>query len=135
MKESPTAYARAYLGLTHGQPAKELAEISGKFWLAVFRRKRFGWRQQIVAEVSRLWQETNGETAVRVAVAHELTHAQQVNLERELRAALKSEVTLEVELKPHLLAGVVVTVGDKRYDASLKGRLDNLYRTLAGSER
>lgn len=135
MKESPTAYARAYLGLTHGKKAAELADVSSRFWQAVFRRKRFGWRKQIVTEVARLWQETHGETAVRVAVAHELTHAQHAKLVKELGEALKSDVTLEVEVKPHLLAGAIVTVGDKRYDASLKGRLDNLYRTLSGSER
>lgn len=135
MKESPTAYARAFVGLTKGKRASEIADIAARFWQAVYKRRRFTWRKQIIAEVSRLWQEAHGETAVRIATARELTPAEQRSLERELKTALKTDVTLELELKPHLLAGAVVTVGDSRYDASLKGRLDSLYRALSGSTR
>lgn len=132
MKVSPTSYARAFIGLAKGSPAKGLPELAARLWRVVYRHRHFGWRKQIVAEVERLWLQEHGTTLVNVAVAHELTEAQQTKLTRELTEALGAKVELAVEHKPHLLAGSVVTVGDNRYDASLKGRLDSLYRTLAG---
>lgn len=135
MKLSPTLYAQAFVELARGTPARELPELAARLWRTVFRHRRFGWRQPIVAEVTRLWQQAHGVQPVRVAAAHELSEPAQGKLARELGAALNAKVELEVEYKPHLLAGAVVTVGDTRYDASLKGRLDRLYRALAGSER
>lgn len=132
MKISPTFYAKAFVNLAGSTPTKELPDVAARFWRLVFRRKHFGWRAQILTEVARLASEAHGVLTVNVASAHELTDAQQTKLARELGVALDSKVELVVEHKPHLLAGTVVTVGDKRYDASLKGRLDSLCRTLAG---
>ena len=129
MKLSPRSYARAYLALTNGLRGVELEEATATFWQLVWRKRHFTWRQRIVAEVAALWNQAHGVVSADVQAPRPLTKALEGSLEKSLGA--KAEITLR--LKPHLLAGVVVTVGDKRYDASLKGRLDALESALAGN--
>jgi F-type H+-transporting ATPase subunit delta len=88
-----------------------------------------------MAEVGTQWLKHEGVTGVQLAVAKPLSDSALAKLKREFKSALGNEVELTVSLKPHLLAGLVATVGDQRYDASLKGRIDNLYHALAGSEQ
>lgn len=135
MKLTPTQFAKMFVSLSHGMEAKDLSGLSARFWRYVFKQRKFGWRRQIMSEVERLWQEAHGVRSVRVAVAHAMSESEQHKLSKKLAEAFGTPVELEFEHKPHLLAGAVLTCDDKRYDASLKGRLDALYRTLAKSER
>lgn len=52
-------------------------------------------------------------------------------LRRALAKATEREIELEATLDPDLIGGIVVTVGDKVIDNSLRGRLEALARTLA----
>ena len=133
MRFTPTTYAAAYLGAVNSSKPAELPAITARLWNVVWRHRRWGWRRQIIAQVVKLRQEQAGLRGVELAVAKPMTEAATVKLKRELKAALGQEVELTVSVKPHLLAGVVLTVGDQRYDASLKGKLDSLYHALSGT--
>lgn len=52
-------------------------------------------------------------------------------LRRVLAQATAREIEMEATLDPDLIGGIVVTVGDKVIDNSLRGRLEALARTLA----
>ncbi|HEY9856232.1 MAG TPA: ATP synthase F1 subunit delta [Stenomitos sp.] len=52
-------------------------------------------------------------------------------LRRVLAKATEREIEMETTLDPDLIGGLVVTVGDKVIDNSLRGRLEALARTLA----
>ncbi len=135
MRFTPTTYALAYLDSTRGSTPVELKGITSRFWAAVWRHRRWGWRRKIIDQVIKLRREQAGVIGVELSVAKPFTDSATQKFQRELTKALGQAVELTVTLKPHLLAGVVLTVGDRRYDASLKGRLDNLYHALAGTEQ
>ncbi len=133
MKITPTQYANTYVSMARHLPKNQLADLTKKFWQLVWRRKHFGWRKVILTEVARLQQIEDGIKVVEVASARLLDAKQQKNLREQLHKVLGTEVSLNNIIKPHLLAGVILTIGDRRLDASFKGRLDNLYRHLAGT--
>lgn len=74
-----------------------------------------------------------GEVAARVQTAYALTPAQTDALQKELSKALGSNVTLNVEVAKDLLGGMIVTVGSRMVDDSLKRKLERLKRTLSGA--
>ncbi len=133
MRFTPATYANLYLGLAREVAPRELPAVTARFWQLVWKHRHWGWRQRIVSEVVTLWRKESGVTGVELAVAKPLTEAAETKLKRELTKAVGQEVELTVSVKPHLLSGLVVTVGDRRYDASLKGRIDSLYHQLAGT--
>lgn len=80
-------------------------------------------------EVSR----QRGEIEARVQTAYALTPAQTDALQKELSKALGSNVTLNVQVAKDLLGGMIVTVGSRMIDDSLKRKLERMKRTLSGS--
>lgn len=74
-----------------------------------------------------------GEVEARVQTAYALTPAQTQNLQKALAEALGSHVALNVEVEKDLLGGMIVTVGSRMIDDSLKRKLERLKRTLSGS--
>lgn len=74
-----------------------------------------------------------GDAEAFVQTAHALTPAQTEALQKELSKALGSHVTLNVEVQKDLLGGMIVTVGSRMVDDSLKRKLERLERTLSGS--
>lgn len=132
MRLNPTNYAKAYLELARNTASAHLPRVSATFWQMVWRRKHFMWRKKIITEINRLWYEQNNQARVDIFTGRLLEPKLLTNVRKALEHGLHKEVEVEVSIKPHLLSGMVIQVGDKRYDASLKGKLDQLYRKLAG---
>ena len=71
-----------------------------------------------------------GEVQAEVASAHALTDAQLVDLEGKLRAREGRTVKLKSRVDPDLLGGLVVTIGSKRIDSSIRTRLNSLAQAM-----
>lgn len=132
MKYTPRTYAQAYLATIASHKSAEVSKITRNFWQLVWRHKHFNWRYQIISEIKKLWLEQHGLVEAEVASARPLTAGVVRDLKKILSLFTGSEVEINSVIKPHLLGGVVVTIDNTRFDASLKGRLDNLYNHLAG---
>ena len=65
--------------------------------------------------------------------AEPLTEAQQASLEQELRSALGSKVTLDTRVDASLLGGMIVKVGSRMIDSSLRTKLQRLELSLKGA--
>ncbi len=135
MKFNTATYARAYLSAVSQVPAAKRAEVAHNFWQAVWRRGHFKWRKNILGSVRDLLRQQQGIKVAEVLTAKELTAEQKNSLTKSLSKASGQSIELVCSTKPHLLAGMVVTIDDERYDASLKGRLDSLYGALAGNDK
>jgi F-type H+-transporting ATPase subunit delta len=61
-----------------------------------------------------------------VTAAAKLTESQLTALKQALKAALGKEVSLEARVDPALLGGLVVKVGSRMIDTSLRTRLNSL---------
>ena len=71
-------------------------------------------------------------TLSQVASAHPLTDEQLASLEQKLRAREGRTVKLKTHVDPDLLGGLVVTIGSKRVDNSIRSRLNTLAQAMKG---
>lgn len=65
-----------------------------------------------------------------ITSAYPLTKSQELLLQTRLATSLNAEVILHVELDPSLIGGVVIKVGDKVIDDSVRGKLKQLKTQL-----
>lgn len=74
--------------------------------------------------------EHRGEVSAQVAVAHALTAAQSKELKTTLKGVVGKDVALDVTVDPSLLGGMVVKIGSRQIDTSLKTKLSSLKLAL-----
>jgi F-type H+-transporting ATPase subunit delta len=67
-----------------------------------------------------------GETSATVTAASKLTESQVTALKQALQAALGEKIMLEERVDPTLLGGLVVKVGSRMIDTSLRTKLNSL---------
>ena len=77
-----------------------------------------------------LMDDAIGISRVQVKTAFPLTSDLAANLQRGLESLTGRKVEMRVEQDATLLGGVVVRVGDKLYDGSIKAQLDNMTKLL-----
>ena len=87
----------------------------------------------VSAAYQSLRDETAGRVRVRVISAVPLSDSQTGELKQTLADQLKAEPILEARTDPDLLGGLVVRVGDRVYDTSVRTRLHNLRNHLMAS--
>ena len=81
---------------------------------------------QVIAAAQR------GEVTAEVASAHALTAEQLSALEQKLRVREGRTVKLNATVDPDLLGGLVVTIGSRRLDTSIRTRLNSLAQAMKG---
>lgn len=87
----------------------------------------------VVEEFERLDDEAAGRIRATVTTAIGLEEEDRRRLTRDLSDRLGHEVRLQSRVDPGILGGVVLQLGDRLVDASLRGRLQQLRRQLAGA--
>ena len=76
-----------------------------------------------------------GEVEAKVETAFALNPAQTNALQEQLSKAMGTNVTLNVEVNRDLLGGLVVTVGSRMIDDSVRRKLEKLQRTMNSGEK
>jgi F-type H+-transporting ATPase subunit delta len=99
--------------------------------LLLVRKRRETLLAAIVAEYLALQREARGAQTLLLTSARPLERAESAALLAKLERhyGKKFEVTEQVD--PSLIGGLRLVMGDRRIDASIAGRLDNLARELS----
>jgi F-type H+-transporting ATPase subunit delta len=84
----------------------------------------------IAAAYRELLDKRAGRVRVLVRSAVALNTEQQAEIRKMLSASLNKEPVLDLRTEPDLLGGLVVQVGDKVYDTSVRSRLEALRSQL-----
>ncbi|KGF69682.1 ATP synthase F0F1 subunit delta [Hoeflea sp. BAL378] len=104
--------------------------LVGNFLKVVARNRRLFAMPQIIRSYHETVARERGEVNADVKTAHALSAAQ----EKELMAALSSvtgkTVTLNVTVDASLLGGLIVKIGSRQVDSSLRTKLSTLKHTL-----
>ena len=100
--------------------------------LVAQNRRLFAVPAMIDAFLARL-AARRGEITAEVAAAQALTPAQLDAVNEQLRKAMGSKVAVEVRVDPALLGGLVVKVGSRMVDASLRSKLHRLQLAMKGA--
>lgn len=91
-------------------------------------------RLDLIRSISAVYQDLVDQRAGRVRVsvrsAVPLTDEQQEELRQTLASTTHKETVLELRTDPDLLGGMIVQVGDKVYDSSVRSRLEALRHQL-----
>lgn len=74
--------------------------------------------------------ERRGEVTAEVTAAQPLTEAQQDALTEQLRRAVGRRVSVDIRVDPALLGGMVVKVGSRMVDGSLRSKLQRLQMAM-----
>ena len=110
-----------------------LSKLTCDFLAIVARNRRlFAVPAMIEAYLEKL-AERRGEVTAEVTAAQALSEAQQNSLIDQLRRVVGSRVAIDVRVDPSLLGGMIVRIGSRMVDGSLKGRLQRLQLSMKGT--
>lgn len=96
----------------------------------MLRRGRIQELPRLAAEFRRLDNERKGITQATATSAAPLTKDEVEALTRRLEETTGGRVELDVQVDPSLLGGLVVRVGDRLIDGSVRSRLERLRNQL-----
>lgn len=105
------------------------AEIKGlvaNFLKVVAANRRLSMAPQIIAAFRRKLAEKRGEMTAEVTSAEPLSDGQAADLKAALKASLGKDVTLTTTVDPSLIGGLIVKVGSRMIDGSLRTKLNSL---------
>lgn len=109
-----------------------IAELTRRFVLVVAQNHRlFALPAMIEGYLSELARR-RGEITAEVSSARSLSDAQQSALLEALRGAVGGKVQLDLKVDPALIGGLVVKVGSRMIDSSLRSKLQRLQLAMKG---
>lgn len=109
-----------------------IGQITRNFVLVVARNHRlFALSAMIDAYLAELARR-RGEITAEVTSARKLSDAQQAALLDTLRASVGGKVQLALKVDPALIGGLVVKVGSRMIDSSLRSKLQRLQLAMKG---
>ena len=108
----------------------ELSQLTRDFLAVAARNRRlFAVPAMIEAYLAKL-AARRGEVTAEVTAAQPLTEAQSSALSDQLRRAVGSQVSVDLKIDPSLIGGMVVKIGSRMVDGSLRSKLQRLRLAL-----
>jgi len=107
-------------------------ELTVRFVGVVSENRRLFVLPAIIEAYLRRLADRRGEVVAHVASAKPLSAAQVEKVTESLRGSLGSKVMVDLEVDPGLIGGLVVRVGSKLVDDSLRTKLARLQLAMKG---
>ncbi len=110
----------------------EFDQLTTKFLGLVAIRRRLFALSEIIDAYQRMLARHRGEVRCEVVSAVELSDTQVSSIKEGVAAFAGKDVTLDMRTDPELLGGLVVRLGSRMFDASLRTKLRNLEHSMRG---
>ena len=110
-----------------------IGATTGNFLGVVARNRRLFAAEDIIKTFPGLLARHRGEVAAEVKSAVALSEQQLAALKSKLKSTFGKDVRLDTHVDPSLLGGLVVKIGSRMFDSSLRTKLSNLKVVLKGS--
>ena len=107
-----------------------LTDLSQRFLGTLAQNRRLSQLPAIIRAFRAIAAGQRGEVTAEVTSAHALSDAQVETLKAKLTAREGRTVKLSTKVDPDLLGGLVVTIGSKRIDGSIRSRLNSLAQAM-----
>jgi F-type H+-transporting ATPase subunit delta len=104
--------------------------LTANFLRVVANNRRLFAVPAIITAFRRIAADARGEAAADVTSAHALTAAQENELKATLKGVAGKDVAIAVKVDPSLLGGLIVKMGSRQIDTSLKTKLASLKLAL-----
>lgn len=108
----------------------KITGLVGNFIRVVANNRRLFAMLDMLPAYRKLAAEHRGEVTADVTVAEKLTGEQTKELKAALKSVVGKEVAVNAIVDPSILGGMIVKVGSKQIDTSLKTRLSSLKLAL-----
>ena len=108
------------------------SELSIKFVLLLAAKRRLFVLVQIIKQYESLVARSRGETEAEVIAARALNDAEINELKTALKAKLGKEPRLQTKVDPTLLGGLIVKVGSRMIDSSIRTKLMGIRAAMRG---
>ena len=109
-----------------------LSPLTRNFVGVLAANRRLAKLPEIVRAFFTIAAAARGEATAEVASAHKLGEDQVEALRQKLEAREGRNIKIRTSVDPELLGGLVVTIGSKRIDSSIRTRLNSLAQAMKG---
>jgi len=113
-------------------PLLGLSDLTRNFLGVLSGNRRLSYLPEIVRAFHAIAAAQRGEVSAEVTSAHALNDGQIEQLRQKLAAREGRNVKIRTSVDPDLLGGLVVTIGSKRIDSSIRTRLNSLAQAMKG---
>ena len=112
--------------------AMQLDLLTTNFLGVLAKNRRLGALPAIIRDFAKLTARSRGEITAEVTSAHPLDAEQQAALKAKLRSGLGADAALVLNVDPEILGGLIVRVGSRMVDSSLRTKLNSLATAMKG---
>jgi F-type H+-transporting ATPase subunit delta len=112
--------------------AMQASPLATRTVLLLAAKSRLFILNDVIRSFEKMVERLRGEVSAQVTSARPLSDAQTTELKNILRTKLGREARLETKVDPSLLGGLVVKVGSRMIDSSLRTKLDGLRLAMRG---
>ena len=111
----------------------QFGSLTQKFVGLVSSNRRLFALPSMVQSFAQLMASHRGEIAGEVISAHPMSAAQLDVVRAQLKSAVGSDVQIDAKVDPSLLGGLIVKIGSRMIDSSLRTKLQNLKFAMKGA--
>jgi len=112
--------------------ALALDDLTKKFVGVLATNRRLGQLNAVIRAFNLLASAHKGEITAIVTSAHPLDDDQIAALKAKLKAELTRNVALDLNVDPSILGGLIVKVGSRQVDSSIRTKLNTLAKAMKG---
>jgi F-type H+-transporting ATPase subunit delta len=113
-------------------PVLGLSDLTRKFMGVLAENRRLFALPEIIRAFHSIAAAQRGEATAEVTSAHPLDEGQIEQLRQKLEAREGRNVKIRTSVDADLLGGLIVTIGSKRIDSSIRTRLNSLAQAMKG---
>lgn len=113
-------------------PVLGLDPLTTKFLGVLAQNRRLGTLSSVIRDYTQLAARHRGETTAEVVSAHPLTDDQIAALKAKLKAETGKDVTVDLSVDPAILGGLIVKLGSRQIDGSIRTKLNTLAHAMKG---
>ncbi|MCW1427944.1 F0F1 ATP synthase subunit delta [Novosphingobium sp. JCM 18896] len=109
-----------------------LSDLTKNFIGVLAANRRLSALPEIVRAFAVIAAAQRGEVTAEVTSAHPLSDDQISQLSQKLKAREGKEVKIKASVDPEILGGLVVRIGSRQIDSSIRTRLNSLANAMKG---
>lgn len=106
--------------------------LTTKFLGVLAQNRRLGQLGAVIRAFGQLAAAHRGETTAEVTSAHPLTATQVKALTAKLKTELDRDVAVDLTVDPSILGGLIVKIGSRQIDGSIRSKLNTLAIAMKG---
>lgn len=106
--------------------------LTANFLGVLAKNRRLNAIRAIIRDFNMLAARHRGETTAQVVSAHALDDNQMATLKTRLKSMIGSEVSVDASVDPSILGGLIVRLGSRQIDGSIRTKLNALATAMKG---